>query len=451
MKRSTRYNSKGAKEGKEKRRALEKSQLKAVQEVLPVDVIEKICIKEGYSYRKRLLTPEVTMYHMLQAAVHREGSFQSAWHSIGKSGLSGSLSKARKRIPLEVWKKVDEWVVKKVGIEFAGKEKWRGHRIIGVDGSCISMSDKALLEKEFGKSGSKEGQSRFPIARVVFVFTLKTMIAVAHRMSSYRTSENGIFSEIIKQLKRGDVFIGDRRYAGAKLYVEYHRAGIEFITRIHHRTNMERLGIEKELSKNDYVVRLPIPLMYRKKDSTLPEYICIRIIKVTARVRGKKELFWIATSLLEASKYPKQDITMLYKKRWKIEGLVEELKIKLHADILRSKTVQGVYKETYARVIAFNLIHWLILKASQKHRKNVQRVSVCAAVRLVAVYSIKMSVVGARKVSLFFKELLCHIANSIVPYRQGRLEPRMKKRDQKHYPQLKISREQWRQLNVATS
>jgi hypothetical protein len=34
----------------------------------------------------------------------------------------------------------------------------------------------------------------------------------------------------------------------------------------------------------------------------------------------------------------------------------------LGADVLRSKTEEGIYKELYARVIAGNLIHWLILK-----------------------------------------------------------------------------------------
>ncbi|MEW6621347.1 MAG: hypothetical protein AB1422_18785 [bacterium] len=35
----------------------------------------------------------------------------------------------------------------------------------------------------------------------------------------------------------------------------------------------------------------------------------------------------------------------MYKKRWKMEGLIEEIKIWLGADVLRSKTKEGIYKE----------------------------------------------------------------------------------------------------------
>ncbi len=433
---------------KEVRRRLESSQLNAVRELLPDSTIKGICEECGYYFRTRLLTPLVTIFHMVAAAISREGSFQSAWHNIGETGRSDSLSRARKRLPLEVWEGLAQWTAGQIDDEFKQESLWRGHRVIGIDGTCVSMGDEEELEKVFGKSGSRQGRSRFPIARVVFAVTLNTMVTIGHKVGSYRTSENSLFTEIIKKLSPGDLIIGDRRYAGAKLYVEYMHAGIEFITKAHQRLKVELLKKVDVLGKDDFIVQLPIPDMYRRKDHTLPQSIAVRVIKTKARVRGQRETFWLVTSLLYAKRYPAEEIRILYKKRWKLEGLIEEIKIWLGADVLRSKTEEGIYKELYARVIAGNLIYWLMLKAAKEHRKDMGRISFSATVRLTASYSLKMSIAPFWMLSMLYDDLLERIANSKVPYRPGRIEPRLKKRDQKHYGLLKISRKEWKMTNA---
>jgi len=285
------------------------------------------------------------------------------------------------------------------------------------------------------------------MARVVFGFILNTMIVVGYKIDTYKTSENSLFSKLIPQLLPGDLIVGDRRYAGAKLYLAYMQAGLEVITRAHHRLKVELLKIVEILGKNDFIVELLIPAVYRRKDPTLPKSIRVRVIKTEARVRGKQESFWLVTSLLDAKKYPVQEIKLLYKKRWKLERLIEEIKIWLSADILRSKSEAGIYKELHSRIIAFNLVHWLILKAAKRHQKNPDRISVSATIRLTACYSLKMSAASLRRLPSLYEDLLEKIADSKVPYRPDRLEPRLKKRDQKHYSILKISRSEWRTIN----
>ncbi|MEW6571554.1 MAG: hypothetical protein AB1390_10345 [Nitrospirota bacterium] len=49
---------------------------------------------------------------------------------------------------------------------------------------------------------------------------------------------------------------------------------------------------------------------------------------------------------------------------------------------------------------------------------------------------------------ILYDDLLERIANSKVAYRPGRIEPRLKKRDQKHYGILKISRDEWKAVNA---
>jgi len=435
---------------KQLREKLESTQLKAFHKLLPKRRIKKICQEEGYYFRNRLLTPVVITFHMLNAAMSREKSFQSAWHNIGEIGRSDSLAKARQRLPVKTWKRLHEWTIKQIGQELSQEIQWRGHRVIGVDGACISMSDEKDLTRVFGKSYSKHGLSRFPIARLVFTFLLNPLIALGHEMDSCQTSENALFSKLLKGLRTGDLIIADRRYAGAKRYVDYKRAGVEFITRAHQRLKIASLKITQVLGRNDFIMELPISPGYRRKDPTLPQNILVRVIKIKAKVRGRKTAIWLVSSLLDAKQYPAEEVKLWYKKRWKMEGLIEEIKITLGADILRSKKESGIYKELYARVMAFNLTHWLILKASQKHQKTPERISVTATIRLTTVYSLKMSTASVRQIPKLYEELLEKIAASTVSYRPGRIEPRMQKRVQKHYSILKISRAEWRVINDKT-
>lgn len=424
------------------RHEIESGQLNAFRELIPDNVIRKLCDDCGYYFRTRLLTPLATIFHMISAGISREGSFQSAWQMNGQSGRSGVLSDARRRLPLEVWNQLHEWMMKEIRKE--SDPRWRGHRMIGLDGSCFSMSDEPKLVKHFGRWNSKCGVSRFPNGRLVVAFNLQTLITIGHRAGSCRKGENELCRELIKDLEAQDVAVFDRLYAGAHLYVDYQRAGIEFIGRVHASLKVERLKVIEVLGSGDVVVELPIGFPYRRQDPSLPRKIHVRMIQTRAKIDGEREDFWIATSLLDPVKYPKQEVIAWQKKRWKIETLIEEMKVWLGADVLRSKSAEGIYKELYARIIGLNLIHWLILKAAQKHNKEVERLSVSAALRLAASYSLKMSTAPAWQLPLLYDQLLERTATSRVPYRPNRVEPRMKKREEKHYPKLKISRAEWR-------
>ena len=431
------------------RERIESSQLNAVRELLTNEDIKEICEASSYYFRNRLLTPVTTIFHMIGAAISREGSFQSAWHMSGQSGMSDALTKARKRLPRSVWRRLSQWILDQITQEHDSKYLWHGHRLVSPDGSCVSMPDEPDLVKRFGRSGSRHGPSRFPVARMVFVFNLNTLVTIGHVVDHCRSYEPELFSRLIPQLKPGDVIVGDRHYASAKCYYEWEKAGLHFVGRAHATLKIERLKVVEQFGPDDFIVNLPISRKDRKKDPTLPKYTRARIIKTTIRNReNKKEALRLVTGFLDPKKYPASEIKALYKKRWRAETLIEEIKIWLSADILRSKSVEGIFKEIHARIVATNLIHWLILKAAKKHNKKPDRISTSATIRLTAAYSLKMSTAPAWQLPQLYDELLDHVALSLVPYRPDRAEPRLKKREEKKYSKLKIPRREWRLLHA---
>ena len=61
---------------KEMREELESTQLNSIRQLLTNEVIDSICQSSQYDFRKRFLTPQVTILHMLSAAYSRETSFE---------------------------------------------------------------------------------------------------------------------------------------------------------------------------------------------------------------------------------------------------------------------------------------------------------------------------------------------------------------------------------------
>lgn len=434
---------------KQQREAIESGQMNALRDMLPNETIRQACEDSGYYFRTRLLSPLVIIFHMIAAGISREGSFQSAWHLAGQTRQSGSLAKGRKRLPLKVWKRIDQWMMEAIDKELKGEDRWRGHRMIVTDGTCVSMSDEPELVEHFGRCNTRHGKSRFPIGRMTLAFNLKSLMMVGHRLGPYRTDETELLKPMIGQeLRAGDIVVGDRHFAGANHYAGYQAAGLGFITRVHQCLRVEDLNVLHAWAEGDCLVEMKINQQYQKANPQLPEKIVVRVIRMTAKIEGRRETFWVATSLLNAEIYPAQEICGWLKKRWKVEGLIEELKIWLGADVLRSKTPEGIFKEVYARIIGLNLIHWLILKAAKKHDQAPERLSVSATLRLAATQSLKMSTAPAWQLPLLFDELLERVAHSRVPYRPNRIEPRMMKREPKEYPALKMTRHEWRDLNI---
>jgi hypothetical protein len=315
-----------------------------------------------------------------------------------------------------------------------------------MDGTCVSMSDEPSLAGHFGRSRSQHGLSRFPLAHVVFSFNLLSLVCLNHQMDRYKVSERTLAGRLTSHLHQGDILVEDRGFYGYQRLWDLAQQGIHSIHRVLSRFKFERVRVIQQLGSDDYLVDLPVSKSARQSNPQIPKFLRVRLIKIKARIRGRVENFWIVTSLLESERYPTHEIKSLYRRRWRIETFIEELKLWLGADVLRSKTVLGVLKEMQARVVAYNLVHWIILEAAKKHHKKSERLSAAAALRLTAAYSLKMSAAPSWQLPHLYSELLDHIAHSVVPYRPNRYEPRLKKREDKIYSRLRIPRAEWRQL-----
>jgi hypothetical protein len=432
------------------------STLNAIQQLLPENKIHQVCAEIHYTWRDRVLPPAVTVLHMILAALWPEESFNASWQVqwaavasrypelAGQSPSRGTVSNARKRLPLALWEKLCAYVSETAQAWGEAFAYWRGHRVVLLDGTCVSMPDEPALFQAFGVNTGYHGQGRYPLARVATLCLAGTMTVIAYALGGYRDSEWTLALSILGTLRRGDLLIADRYFAAAHYYWRYQSLGLEFLTRAHPCLIVSRIRRVQSHSRNDFLGWLTINTNYRKKDQTLPQHLLVRFVQASVHIRGKCQAIWLVTSLLDDKRYPAAEIVRLYARRWRIETVFEQLKIRLSADVLRSHSPEGIRKEFAARCIALNIVHSMILEAASVHDVDPMRISFAHTVRAILIFSPALACEPVWRLPQIYRALICEIAHHTVPERPGRIEPRAVRREHKHYPALRETRAEWR-------
>jgi hypothetical protein len=213
---------------------------------------------------------------------------------------------------------------------------------------------------------------------------------------------------------------------------------------MHYRLKPERLRRVCTYTRDDFVVELPLGRTARKRFPELPAVVQVRLIRATVPTRDGREVLWLAASLLSAQDYPAGEIVALYARRWRIEELFRDFKINLSADVLRSKTPDGIRKEVAARVTALNVVRLIMLEAALQEGVDPLRIGFAHTIRTLLAFSPLLATAPFATLRPLYRTMLREIARHLVPARPGRQEPRMIRRERIHYPTLKTTRAQWR-------
>ncbi len=433
----------------------------SIRNILPDSVVIGACAEAGHIYRVRRITPVLTVLHMITAAIWPEDSFVASWQLLWSSFAAafpylrkqspsrGVVANARKRLPLAVWDKIVAWLCQQAQSHSEAIAHWRSHRVVSADGTCMTLGATEELCDTFGLSKGNYGARRYPLVRLVCLSLVETMTVINYRLGRYTDDENSLLAPMLKSLRKGDLLVADRHYAGANLYWNYMENGLEYLTQLHQKQIVSRLKRMWNYGENDFVARLKIGDVYRRKNPAMPKYITARFIRVQARIRGKYKTIWLVTSLLDAVQYPADEIAQLYLKRWRIETLFGQLKVNCSADLLRSKTVDGVHKEVAARVCAINIVRMIMLEAAAAGGVDVMRISFVGAVRAIIAFAPAIALRPVWQLPIIYEAMLMDIASHLVPERPGRLEPRKVTHDPRGYPKLKTTRAQWRKQYAA--
>src|SRR5215475_1940902 len=422
-----------------------------------LDLISQECVETS----ERLFTPLVTLCTFLsqihsddpscRAAVARLNALRVAQGLSSGSPFTGGYCKARQRLPESLLQRLLWRSGQRLTQQVPAAWHWHGRAVKIVDGSAVSMPDTQKNPQAYPQPGSQAPGLGCPVARLVVVLSLAcgaVLGAALGRLRGKQTSENMLFHTLHAHLERDDVVLADRYYCSYWEITLLGQRGIDVVMRLHQRRQVD-FHRGQRLSREDHVVTWPKPVRPAWMDAAtyavLPDTIEMRELRVQVTQPGfRTRAVLVATTLLDAQAYAKEELAALYRARWHAELALRSIKQTMQMDVLRCKTPTMVHKEIWGHLLVYNLIRATMAQAALRHGVLPRQVSLQGTRQTLAAFGSELAQASSTRREGVLAIVLTAIVSHRVGTRPDRYEPRACKRRPKPYPLLRVPRQQAR-------
>ena len=225
------------------------------------------------------------------------------------------------------------------------------------------MPDTPENQEVWPQSASQKPGCGFPTARICACFSLESGALLSYAIGNKKSRELPLFRKQWKMFKQGDIFLGDKGFCSYFDIANLEKQGVDSVITLARRTPVSAAGSLKKFGDNDLLIKWERPtynsILSYSKDAweELPKELLLRQIKVTVTCPGfRTQGFYIVTTLLDAKRYPAEQIADLYFKRWDVELFFRDIKTTMGMDILRCQTPEMIRKEILMHFIAYNCV-----------------------------------------------------------------------------------------------
>lgn len=430
----------------------------AFAQVLPEETIEQAFADADADFAQEegdVYTPALTLWAFLSQALAKEHlrSCREAVArvivllvSLGKTACSdntGAYCRARAKVPTTVLRRLTTEVGDGCEQRLPTPWLWKGRHVHLVDGSTVSMTDTADNQAAYPQCPAQKEGVGFPLARIVVLLSLATAMVKDMAMGPYagkETGETALLRALLERLGQGDILLADRYYCSYFMIALLGERGIDFVTRLHQRRDVDfRRG--RRLGPGDHVVTWTKPVrpdwMDQASYERMPASIQVREVEVQVQQPGfRTESLVVVTTLTDAEQYSKEDVAELYHQRWLVELDLRAIKVTMGIDVLRCKSPEMVHREIWSCLLAYNLIRQSMLEAALPSDRSPRQLSFTAALQKIMAAWAVTSVCDDILLAKLIETQLADMACNRVGHRPNRVEPRAIKRRSKPHKLL---------------
>lgn len=294
------------------------------------------------------------------------------------------------------------------------------------DGTVINLEDNDKIKKDYPVNLRNGKQNGLPKLRFLCFFSASSGAFIDGEIGSYcgkGQGETSLLKKMMSRLETRSILVLDRFFTRFELRKEIVDTGRDYVVRAR-----DKAAIKYLKRKNDIEI---IETPCRAKNNI--DKMKVRYIKSSVKRKGfRVATLYIVTSLLKENGHKKNDIEMLYLKRWGVELDIRHLKETLEVTYLKSKTPQQARKELWVHLISFNLVK----KLSNKNCKNNNQAPPKQCFKIY-VEAFKGILTGAIK---GMEAVLLKITENEVLKSKYRREPRAVIKYKKKYEVMNMSR-----------
>lgn len=334
--------------------------------------------KENFT-RERKLPLDVVVGLVLQKSVKSvQVRLNEFFDYVQERTVSASAySQARAKFSHELFIELNQSCFVSTYYEDSKYKKFKGHRLLAVDGSKIRLPDTAEMQEEFGsiKIKNQHIEAKYTGGLCSAFYDVLNENVVDSILAQGSASERKLAQEHLELSMSGDLIVYDRGYSSYVLFAKVLENEADFICRC----SSNAFGVVEEFIESkqvDQVVTL-VPCKDIDLDG-LPKSLKIRLVKIELNT-GEIEI--LATSLLNKKTYTRRNLKKLYGLRWGVETYFDRLKNRLSLENFTGKTVESVKQDFYATILISNVESELTqdaqeilnLKNDNKHQQKVNK------------------------------------------------------------------------------
>lgn len=283
-------------------------------------------------------------------------ALESAGNTVGKAVTAGAWTRARAKLKHSAFIELNEKVLLPQFYQGSPIERFKGRRLLAIDGSVIALPSSPAIFEEFGEekaTNQKEGFCQsYAQAQCSVLYDLLNHLSLKAKLNAYRTSELSQARDLCAQAAcEGDIIVADRGYASAPFMSCVLSAGADFVVRLPTQSFKQSRELfteakagrsfASELSVGENTIGLP-----------KGEAIKVRLLSIDIPETGEREV--IATSLLDEVFFPTSLFGWLYYKRWGIETYFHQLKNRLDLENFSGLSVESIYQDFHAMLFISN-------------------------------------------------------------------------------------------------
>jgi len=238
-------------------------------------------------------------------------------------------------------------------------QRWRGHRLLGVDSSVLRLPKSDELMEQFtpvevlcqlGTTGVS-----YPEARMSVLYDLLNHAGLDGRLEPSRMGEVALAIEQLAQASAGDILVSDRGFTGYRYLASLVARGLHFVARC----PKSSFTPAQDLFRMDRAGRSVVARIYAPKDERaelrrlgLPLELTVRFLSLRL---STGELEVLATSLLNESDYPTEEFLQVYGWRWGHESFYYRLKSRLDLENFSGQTAEAIRQDFHSALLLCNL------------------------------------------------------------------------------------------------
>ena len=440
--------------------------------VLSEQEVEEAFAVEGVEFGQldgSVYTPALTLWGFLSQVLHTD-ELRSCSAAVSRiivllvamgrdpcSSDTGAYCRARAKLPEVVLRRLAVQVGQRLESQVPADWLWHGRHVKLADGTTLTMPDTLANQQAYPQNTAQKPGLGFPIVRMVVLLSLATGLLCDMALGPYagkETGENALLRTLWDALPPGDILLADRLYCSYCLLALALQRNVDCVVRLHQKRRADfRRG--QCVARGDRVVEWRRPQRPEWMDeatyAAIPATLRLRQILVEVHEPGfRVEKLVVVTTLLDAERYPTQDVAALYHYRWNAELDLRALKQSLAMDHLRCKSPEMVRKEIWTAWLGYNLIRKSIAQAALVHGKLPRQIGFVGARQAIAASWDRLTDASASMIRTLAAAQFEAIASHNVGDRPNRVEPRAVKRRAKPHKLLTKPRREAREELLAT-